>query len=398
MYHLKNNMTWFFLLSKRYFKKPMFLITILLIPVLSLTLRSYSGKDESVIQIVLYCQDTKENDLANRVIEELCSDNNNAVRFYVADSELSFEKDVQNGTAICGYQLPDNFLEHLKNYVDKNKKDLPFDGKVIKCISLSNNNYVQLANEVIFSSVYSHFSEYVLDNFMNQSPYIKNYSEDNKKELEELRNQYDNLDVNFFEFYNIDGSKNQFINQAVDSYLMLPVRGLILALILLAAMTGQILLSKDIESGFFDAIRLKRRRKLAYLYTLIPCVYAGFFGLFGILLSGTGEGISSEIINMFLYCFMVIGFINVIALILHNIYRFVSVIPLFIIINLIVCPVFINVTSSVPSLGYVRWILPLNYGLTGIHFTPSHVIMLVVGLITLIISLVAPVNFPRKKN
>lgn len=398
MKYLKNTLIWFWLLTKRYFKKPIFLITILLIPILTITLRNYSGKDESVIQIVLYVENAEENTLANEVVEKLCAKDGNAIRFYTVDSKQLFEKDVQNGTAICGYMFPDRFVEHLKNYINKDKKSLPFDGKVIRCISLSDNNYISLGNEVIFSAIYDDFSKEVLNNFVDHSSYFKDLTDGDKEELATLRNQYDDLDVDFFSFYNIDGSSNQFINAISDSYLVLPLRGLILALILLASMTGSIMLSKDIESGFFDAISLKKRRRLSYLYTLIPCFFASITGFIAIMFSGTSEGIGIEILNMILYCFMAIGFTNTIFILLNDIHRFVSVIPVFIIINLILCPVFINITSSFPILSYVRWVLPVNYGLTGLHYYFSRIIMLIIGIMGFIISLTVTRTAKTKKD
>lgn len=386
MNQFKKSLIWIFLLSKRYLKKPLFIITIISIPLLSFALKNMSGKDERIMKVVLYEESAGANPIADKIVASLCDRESSSISFYTVDSENAFERDVQSGKAVCGYRFPANFEKHLTDYIQGNMEDLPFDNAVIQCMLIEDRIFVKLANEIVFSSLYDDVSITALKNYMQNSTYIDNFSESDWNQLLALRNQYDNLTLDFFAFYYADGSENNLINNSeAQSYLTLPIRGLVYALIVLASMTGAILLFRDIEKGFFDAIPLKKQNVLSYLYVMIPTSIAGIVGFFGILISGTSENIGMEIYNTILFVFMTIGFISILHMVLTTLDRFVSILPIFIIINLIVCPVFINIQTAVPAVAYIRWILPVNHGMRGIHSIESRIIMLCVGLFGMII-------------
>ncbi len=391
----KNNAMRILILAKRYFKKPLFLLTILAIPLLAFSLKNNTDKDESVMKIALYADNKGDNELAKKAIDKLCNQHESVIDFYFVDSQTSCMRDVQNGTAICGYIFPDNFEKHLKNYVAGKTSKLPYNkSAAVRCITIEDNNYVKLANELVISAVYKDFSEFVLDDFMNTDMNISYYGD--KKELFDMRDSYKNLSVDFFSFYYADGSVNKVMNQRKQSYLLLPVKGLILTLILLAAMTGAILLYKDIEAGVFYAIVLSRRRFFAYIYVLLPTLFAGVSGIAGILISQGSERIALEVWSMLLYCFCVTGIIVTLQFVLRDIHRFASVIPIYILLNVLLCPVFFDVSGRFPLADYIRWCLPVHYGLRGIHFFGTRMGMLCIGIVALLIQ--CTFYKPKMKN
>ena len=388
MNHFKKALIWIILLTKRYLKKPLFLITILSIPLLSFALKNMSGEDERIMRVAIYEEEAGANPLADKVVKAILTRESGAISFYKVDSPEDLKREVQNGNAICGYRFPADFEKHLTNYIKKDIDDLPYKNAVIQCTLIEDRNFIHLAHEIIFSSVYDDFSRIALKDYMYHSTYLGKFTEDDWNELSEIRNQYNDMTLDFFKFYYADGTENELINHPEDqSYLTLPVRGLVYALILLAAMTGEILLFRDMESGFFDAIPLRRRNLLSYLYIMIPSVMAGLIGFFGILISGTTENIGMEIYNTILYVFMTIGFISILHILLNNLNRFVSILPIFIITNLIICPVFINVQTAVPASVYIKWILPVNYGIRGNHSFVARMLMLSIGVLGLVICL-----------
>ncbi len=390
MNQLKKTLIWILLLTKRYLKKPLFIITILSIPLLSFGLKNMSGKDEKIMRVAIYEENVGANPMADEIVDALCNRESSSISFYRVDSTEGLDREVQNGTAVCGYHFPAQFAKHLTNYIQNKQDGLPFGTALIQCVMIKDRNFVRLANEIVFSEIYDDFSIIALKNYMTNSTYLETFTEDDWEELLALRNQYDSLDIDFFSFYYADGSENKLINNANEqSYLTLPVRGLVYALILLAAMSGAILLFRDMESGFFDKIPLKRRNALSYLYIMLPTVMSGIIGYFGIVFSGTSENVWMDLYNTILYIFMTTGLIAILHLVLNNLNRFVSILPIFIIINLIVCPVFINIQSAVPSAEYIKWVLPVNHGIRGPHSITSRMLMFLVGCLGFIICLKA---------
>ena len=388
MNQLKNYLVWLLLLTKRYFKKPLFVLTILSIPFFSLALKNMSGEDERMMQVVLFEEQKGANPIADEAIASLCKRKSNAIQFYEVSSREMMEREVQNGNAFCGYYFPADFKTHLTNYVKHQYKGLPHGHSIVECCFLEDRAFVNLANEIIFSEIYNDFVLIAEKHFMETSNFVKDFSESDWEELLGYRNQYDNLSIDFFKFYYADGTENTLVGKdSSSSYLTLPVRGLVYVLILLAAMTGAILLFRDIESGVFGSIPLRQRSVLSYLYLLIPTGISGIVGFFGILISGTTDSIAMEIYNTILYVLMVVGFIALIQKLFRNLNQFVAILPLFIVVNMILCPVFINVQSAFPPNRYIKWILPVNYGMRGNHSLLARMIMLCVGLIGILIFL-----------
>ena len=102
-----------------------------------------------------------------------------------------------------------------------------------------------------------------------------------------------------------------------------------------------------------------------------------------------------EVYTTLLYTFMVIGFITCLLKLLRNLNQFVAILPLFIVVNLILCPVFVNVQSAFPPNRYIKWILPVNYGMRGNHSFLARMIMLAVGLLGVLIMFI-PILFQKQ--
>ena len=380
MKRLKNTIIWILLLAKRYLKKPMFLIIVFAIPILSMVLKNTSGNGESALQVALYVENEGNNPAAEKVVNELCDFETNAIKYYRVDSEEKLEKAVQRGDAICGYVLPSGFEEQLKQFALGKTKS------IIKCMVVTDGSFVKLANEVMFSSVYKEYAKIVLEQYMDNAKLGYDFGIEDKDGIMKLRQErYKNLQLKLFEVYYADGSRNKTIENASSGYLLLPLRGMILALILLASMAGGVLAFKDKEVGVFDVIRYKRQKKIQYIYVLIPTVVSSFMGLAGLILSGTAENIYMEIYNMILYCILVTGMTSILLDILNDLNRFVAIIPIFVIVNLILCPVFVNASGVIVAANYIKWALPLNYGLRGLHSHVARTIMIVAGVATIFV-------------
>lgn len=367
---------WLFMHTKRYLKKPMFVITVLMIPVLVIALRCSSGHDEAAIRAAVFVEESDCNDTAVQAAGRLIGNEGKVISFYMADSEEQIYSDVESGYAICGYVFPADFATELANYAANNTAELKYDGAIVKCIRKEETNYSKVSDEMVFNSLYDEFADDILVDFIKNSDNI-DFSEEDESLLEQLKESY-NISSELFAFEYIDGQENVFLESGQTSFLMLPLRGLIYTLILLSSMSGAIILYNDKERGMFQSIAMYRRGFINYIYVFIPAFISGVVGYIGIWLAGVFTDISRELIVMVLYIFLVAGICNFLRRICRKQSWFVSLIPVFIMANVIICPVFADISGILPGAKYIQSFLPVYYGLNCMYDFKTRIVTFII--------------------
>lgn len=363
MKHFRIFLTLCVMLVKRLIKNPIFVISLLAIPILAFTLNTTSDTDESILKIGLYAEDAKENTLASYIIDEFAKNEEKTFSFKKYTSKEKLKKDILKDNLTCGIILCENLEISLLEFSDgvyKNEKS-----KNCPVILMHRDVYTHSANltlckEAFFSKIYNYYSEAVMlvfaKNTLNLSP----------EELQKLRALRADQDVieNFFDFKYANGVKNEILSSdVVKSYLLLPLRGLICTLILLCGLCGGILYLHDEEQGFFKNVRYKRKYLYNLAYVSVPTMLSAIIGLFGIFLGDISEGTIKEIATMAMYSFVVMLVCFLIIKITKSLNLYVSILPLYIISNIIICPIFINIADYLPIFKYIRYFLPVYYGL-----------------------------------
>lgn len=375
---IKRTGMWLLMLTKRYLKNPIFLITILVIPLVVAALRFTTGTDEAAVRVALCVKG--QDSLSTQAVESLTDNDSSVISFYRVTSEEEAYENVESGTAVCAYVFPNNFEEMVEKYVTGDRGELAYNGHLVKCIRAEETNYSKITEELVFASFYQKFANEVLKDFMEE--YRESFTEKDWKNVQAYYNDY-SIEAEFFRFEYIDGSENTLMTQQKTSFLLLPVRGLILLLILLAAMTGGVISYRDKERGLFQSITVNRRGMLNYSYVLIPAVIAAGAGLAGIWFANIWTNVSREIICMTLYVFFVTGVCNLVRRVCRNGLRFASIIPLFLMFNMVFCPVFVDLSPMLPQIKYIQPILPVFYGLSCLYDNGVKIMMLIVGAILL---------------
>jgi len=301
------------------------------------------------------------------------------------DSEEELKQNVISDKALCGYCFPADFEKAVKNYAIGEKSELPYKNALIKCYQKDSGNFIEVANEIVFTAMYEPYSREIQKNFVNSDTErgTDDLTEDDWKLIEEYFNSYDISD-DLFTFMHVSGTEVSNEKQSKVSIMMLPVRGLILTLIFIAAMTGGVVLFRDKEKGVFQAITMSRRGILNYMYIFIPGFIAGVVGVAGIYFAGLGTGILNEVFCMFAYILLITGMGNIVRRLCRNVNFFVSCIPIYALLNLIFCPVFVDVSIMVPVAGVLKKMLPVYYGLSCIYDTHIKIGMIVAGAILML--------------
>ena len=319
---MKNYQIWFQLILKRLLKNPIFVLTLLLIPVMVLGIRFSAGAGSSMLKVAIYVPkgDSKclEQQLARRLIES----SQKAVTFYMTGSEKDLRLDVAESRAACGYILPED--------LDASLREFPVSGKPsLKAVRQKDEFQTKIIDELVFSSIYDRMSYDILDEFIHKKT-----------------------------------GKNLSPEQTA-------------VLLLLSGMTGTLFWYHDKNNKLFVRLAKRERYPIRLLYVAAPVLLAGPWGLAAIFLTGISSTPASELLAMFLYLLDITVFCSFLQLLLPRKEWIFAAIPVFAAGSLIVSPVFTDLTLLFPSLKYARLFTPVSWYLEGMHSNSGRLLMLV---------------------
>lgn len=363
MKKIKLFLTLSYMLFKRLFKNPIFVISLFSIPLLACALNKSANTDESVLKIGLYAEDSEHNSLANKIIEEFTKRNEKTFSFLEYKDKKEMKRSIINDDITCGITFEKNLDKALLDFSDGKY----YNEKTNNCpISISYRDVYEksanlvLCKEAFFSKIYDVYSEAVMLVFAKDS---LNINQDELNKLRDLRNEQ-NVVENFFTFTYANGVKNEILSgEESDSYLLLPLRGLIFALILLCAMCGGILYLHDEERGFFKNVKYQNRFIYNISYVFVPTLLSTICGFTGLFIGNVADSFLRELRLMILYSILIMAICFIFIHLTRSLNLYVSILPLYIISNIILCPVFINIADFLPLVKYVRYFLPVYYGL-----------------------------------
>lgn len=351
------------MLFMRLFKNPIFIISLFSIPILAFALKQSANTDESALKVGMYAEDSKDNILAEKIIEEFSKRNEKTFSFIAYDSKDKLNKAVLKDDITCGITLEKDLEHALLEYCDNTYRneathDCPITITYRDVYEKSAN--LILCKEAFFSKIYDAYSEAVMLVFAKDR---LDLDADEITKLRELRAEQDVVE-NFFTFKYANGVKNEILSgDETSSYILLPLRGLIFALILLCAMCGGILYLHDEERGFFKNIKYKDKYIYNIAYVFVPTIFSSICGLAGLFIGAVADSPLKEIRLMFFYCIMIMAICFIFIHLTKSLNLYVSILPLYIISNIIICPIFINIADYLPIFKYVRVFLPVYYGL-----------------------------------
>lgn len=392
---MKKILTWILLFQKRILKKPMFQITILLIPILLFLLFTFNKSSDSLVRVALI---SGNDEYSQNFVKDLLDSSNHVISYYQCYDESQMRKDVLTGKAECGYIMPDDMPRKIAQFSSKKKQG------IITAIVKKESISTKIVNEIIYGRLFSERAYPVLKDFINEkqpdrltsAEYEKMYDAFSKYLIEPL----------MFSFEYADGSKNDLLNNDDSShnYYMLPVRGILSVLILVSSMSGVLMLSNDDRKNTWGFIRLSKRPAFNYFYIFMSILPIAICSLAAIFITGISTNVLNEIRLMVLYTLLLTGFSSLLKALIKNIYVLCSLIPVTVLLSLIICPVFIDIGSIVPQARFVRLFLPTNYYLDSIYSGPTQLKMFILAILVSLLAILkemitarSGISFKKKK-
>ena len=354
--YMKKLKTCFIIYSKRLFLKPLFVFTLLLLPVSVLFLQNCQAKTDAVIRVALYAPEKNSDATTKKLLHKMISLSNTAVTFYKSPAKKKLCQDVSDGKAACGYIFPENLEKNLKEYADKKE---PY----IVAVRAEDDMRTRIVDEIVLSRLYHPVSFHILSSFIEKKT-------KNTPDMEFLTKSFQKYssDELLFQFEYANGDNNTFLNDAQANYMLLPIRGVISVMILLSCMAGGLLWYSDADNALFSMD--SRKRQLCSLFSLLlPGLYASLAVLFTMKIVGILEKPANELLSMFFFLSASLSLIHFLHTILPKKELFLAAIPVMVIGSLLLCPIFISLQAIAPALSSFSCIFPSTWYLTSLHDT-----------------------------
>lgn len=392
---MKKILTWILLFQKRILKKPMFQITILLIPILLFLLFTFNKSSDSLVRVALI---SGNDEYSQNFVKDLLDSSNHVISYYQCYDEGQMRKDVLTGKAECGYIMPDDMPRKIAQFSSKKKQG------IITAIVKKESISTKIVNEIIYGRLFSERAYPVLKDFINEKQPDRLTSAEDEKMYDAFSKYL--IEPLMFSFEYADGSKNDLLNNDDSShnYYMLPVRGILSVLILVSSMSGVLMLSNDDRKNTWGFIRLSKRPAFNYFYIFMSILPIAICSLAAIFITGISTNVLNEIRLMVLYTLLLTGFSSLLKALIKNIYVLCSLIPVTVLLSLIICPVFIDIGSIVPQARFVRLFLPTNYYLDSIYSGPAQLKMFILAILVSLLAILkemiaarSGISFKKKK-
>jgi len=344
---------WFFLLVKRQLKNIVLLIFLIGLPLCAFIISHIpKALDSSTprVGIVLLDADSTSVSTANALISDT-----SVLGFYTCDSADELYQSIENGDTDCGYIFSKDLTSQLDNK--------SYNG----CITLIKNSsefISSLSNEILFSALFRVYGKNIATNYINGSSIFSSIKTSAIKMTNEKYDYYVNGAATFhidFDTLSSNGDTTSLNTIEVEKS-SFPIRGILAILIFVAGLFGCVQWLKDSENGVFAPMSYSFHRASRILYIIIPTLLFSISSLITIYLANVQVSPFVEIKSMVQYIILIIIFCSLLSYIIKKSTLLISLIPIFIIGSLVLCPVFINIATFLPVANILnKLFLPYYY-------------------------------------
>lgn len=364
---MKQVIVWFFLACKRYLKKGIFPMLLLLLPLAALGIGKMESQGENRIRIAVCTAQGTEQEaswLSRQLARNLAERAKGMFDFYLCASEQEVKDEVASRRAECGYAIDPNLEEKL------NQKQWK---KVIRLYTAPSTVAGPLSAETVFHELAALYNRELLQMYVTEGEAFSQIgspeSEERKAAAGQAKELYDQWydGGGLFHFaYIYDGESTGRPLAEETGAKLFPVRGLAAVFVFTMSLYGAVLLGEDEISGLFIPLSWKLRLpcRLAVLSapTALSCVSA-FFALWaGKSLKSGVAGAAEEAAALLIYGLACVAVVFLLKNVFCSPRALCCTIPFFIIGSLIFCPVFVDAGTWMPGIEQVgRLFLPYYY-------------------------------------
>ena len=324
---MKKTVKWFFLLSKRLYKKISFVAVLVLIPLCVLAFRFTAMEDSGFVHIMLAQEDS--DGVSSQLITSL-QDSSSILQFTLAQSPQAAIEAVERAQADEAWIFPQDPETAVQKWVE-GKRDY-----VVRIVTKEQDTTLQLAREKISQALYRSCARaYYLDYIRSQLSQLDHVTD------ADLIAYFESADVDgdFFTHENaVDGTKAS----SKSNYLTSPIRGLLGILVLLSGLAATMYYMQDEAAGTFSYVRENRRGLVALGCVMTAVINVSAVALLSLCISSLAGGWLRELGVLLLYALSCGAFGILLKQIFPRIRTYAVVLPLLTVVMLGLCPVFLD--------------------------------------------------------
>lgn len=342
-----NALKWYRALTKRLLKKPLFLITLLFIPLATFSVGVISEEDSGIITVALCSESQGEDELYNEIKGEILNEES-SFRFVEYNDVDSIIEDIKTGKLNCAWVFKSDLSQRISSFV----RDNNFDALVDVYVSKDSTLY-KLSRERLYGYLYKSLSYDVFLDFME----FKGF--ESTQENIEIYTQLFEVNKNNLSDKIIE---IEFINAPEENiedlnYVSSPLNGILAIVMLICCLAAMMYSLEDEEAGRYSMFPINRRLAIHFASVLSAAVFVGISVFLSRLLMGDVGDFLLEAINMLLYIVSCVGFCTLIGVVCKKSTRMCFLFPITAVACLALCHVFFAVSDSI----FVKFALPTFY-------------------------------------
>ena len=348
---MKKWLKWGFFLSKRLYKKWMFILLIALIPLSVGALTLTSSESKGFVQIAYV---NRAGELGEAILDNLDS-GKGIIRYIVYDDVEQAKLDLQADRLDAIWVLPDHMEERIAAYVKQSTEE----HYLVQVIRKEESLKTRLSLERLSSAMYP---------FLSRQLFLQCMRNDPDFDLSGLTDAdiYKYFDDYFsagelFEFAFPDGDATA--TETEQDYLTSPVRGLLSAVTVLAGLAAAMLFISDEKKGVFSYRRSSSRVMLSFVFQLTAILNVGLFAFVSVFLLGVNTFFWREVLIFLLFAVNTALFCTILQQLVPRITYFAPLTVLIGVMDLLICPIFFDYTVQRTP----QFFFPNTYYINSVH-------------------------------
>ena len=345
-------MMWFWMLSKRLYKKLTFLAILLLIPALVLGYSAATKGDSGMITVVLA---QKEADpIAQAMIEGL-DHGSQLIRYEICADAETAEELVRGGKADMAWIFEGDMEHRLQAFLARPKEE----NAMVTVLLREDDVTLRLAREKLSGALYQALSRRLYISFVRENvPELAALSDEALMEYYNTREIAEDL-------FAFDESDASMVNVQTVHYLTAPVRGLLAVVIALCGMATAMYYIQDTRRGTFSWVSTRALPAVELGCQLVSLVNVTAVVLLALALSGQSGRFLLELPAAIVYCLCCAAFSMLLRRLSGSVRILGTLLPLLVVAMLVVCPVFFDLGA----LRSFQYLLPPTYFINAVYNT-----------------------------
>ena len=324
---------------KRLIQKPMFLILLFLIPILSFVISHIENTSNNQSLIGIYFEDDYNEKVLNTI-----TNSSSVITFVKYDNKEQLMLDVQKEILDCAFSFDENIEENILKGKWRSRVDV---------YTSRNTQLDSIAKEIIASAMFETYSTKTYEK------YVEN--EIGEFAIEFANNSYnDRLNDNstFSIIYNGETNETNFENEN-NNTIKINLKGILALLIFIGGLNALLINVDDIETKRFVKFCSNTKLTICNLLSQLSLLSLSVF--ITLCFIEPINSIWNNFISLFIYMLLVLGYCFAISLVLKTKESVSISIPIFAFLCLICTPIVIDLSTYINAFKIIAKLFPPTY-------------------------------------